>query len=222
MPLRPLPRFLALALTAAVLGLLAACNSTSVVDTWTAPDVTKLNFKTILIVAPNPDPVSRRMAEDAVKALVTRTECIASYTLLGETDLTDLPKVKAMVKAAGVDAVVVLRLASNRDEISYVPGSVYPMGSTMGTPMGYPMGYRSFGGYYSRSYALDSFYYEPGHYTSDRIVEIEANIYETAGERLIWSGLTKTKNPGNLTELATNTGKAIKAELVKDKLIPAS
>jgi hypothetical protein len=53
-------------------------------------------------------------------------------------------------------------------------------------------------------------------------VQIETNIYEAAGERLIWSAATTSTNPGNVQQLITDAAMAIRAELVKEKLIPAS
>lgn len=188
--------------------LFAGCNSTSVVDTWTAPDVSKISFRKIMVVATFPDGVTRRAAEDALKAQVTRAECITSYSLLGaESDLQDVAKVSAALKAAGVDGIVVMRPVSDKDKISYVPGMMYP------GP------YRTFGGYYNSAYALRPFVYEPGYFTSDRIVKIETNIYEAPGERLIWSAATTSTNPGDLQQLIKDAASAIRAELVRQKLI---
>ena len=204
-------RFAAAALaTGSFLGF-AACNSTSVDQTWTAPDLSKISFRKIMVVATFPDGVTRRAAEDALKAQVTRTECITSYSLLGaESDLQDLTKVAGVLKAAAVDGVVVMRPISDKNEITAIPGS------------GYPVPYRTFSGYYSRNYALGSFYYAPGSYAIDRVVQIETNIYEVAGERLIWSGATTSTNPGNLPHLIKDAAAAIREKLMDEKLLPSS
>lgn len=211
MKINTIRRLGATALPALSMLLLAACNSTSVGDTWTAPDVSKIHFNKIMVVATFPDGAKRRAAEDALKAQITRTECITSYSLLGaETDLKDLAKVSATLKAAGVDGVVVMRPVSDKKEVTYLPGTIYP------AP------YRTFRGYYSQSYALSPFFYEPGRFMTDRIVQIETNIYETPGERLIWSAATTSTNPGNLQQLIKDAVEAIRAELMKEKLIPQS
>ena len=197
----------------AALGLLAlaGCNSTSVVETWTAPDVSKIHFNKIMVMATFPDGATRRIAEDAFKAEVKRAECITSYSLLGSaSDLKDLAKVSAVLKSAGVDGVVIMRPVSDKNVTTYTPGMMYPVP------------YRTFGGYYNRSYALRPFFYEPGQFVTDRIVQIETNIYEAAGERLLWSASTTSTNPGNVPQLIKDAAKAIRAELVKEKLIPQS
>ena len=201
----------AAALAAASLVGFTACNSTSVGDTWTAPDVSKISFKKIMVVATFPDGATRRAAEDALKAEVTRAECITSYSLLGaESDVQDLAKISGALRTAGVDGVVVMRPVSDKNEVTYIPGTIYPVP------------YRTFRGYYNRFYALRPFSYEPGRYATDRIVQIETNIYEVAGERLIWSAASTSTNPGNLKDLIQDAASAIRAELVKEKLIPQS
>jgi hypothetical protein len=188
---------------------LSACNSTSVQTTWTAPDVSKISLKKVMVVATFPDSATRRSAEDDFKAQVTATQCVTSYSLLTSVDeLKDVKKVSAAMKAAGVDGIIVMRPISDKDRVNYIPGSPYPEG------------YRTFGGYYNQNYALSPLYYDPGFITVDHIVKIETNIYEAAGERLIWSAETKSVNPGDLKQLITDAVSAIRAELVKEKLIP--
>jgi len=204
-------RFAAAVLAAALFIGLTACNSTSVDDTWTAPDVSTINFRKIMVVATFPDGATRRIAEDALKAQVTRAECITSYSLLGsESDLKDLSKVTGALKAAGIDGVVILRPVSDRKELAYIPGNAFPRP------------YRTFRGYYSRDHALGSFYYEPGRYASERVVQIETNIYEVAGERLVWSGATTSTNPGDVRNLIKDAAAAIREKLVEQKLLPSS
>lgn len=191
--------------------LLAGCNTTSVENAWVAPDVSQIRFNKIMVVATSPDGALRRTAEEAMKAQVQRVECVTSYSLLGaESDLKDIAKVAATLKTAGVDGVVVVRPVCDRNEITYVPGQ----------PM--PLPYRTFRGYYARSYGLNAFFYEPGYFDTTRVVKLETNIYEVAGERLIWSGVTTSTNPGNTNQLVQDTAKAIRAELIKQKLMPAN
>lgn len=194
---------------AALIGL-AACHSTSVGDTWVAPDVSKLSFKKIVVIAATPDGATRRLAEDTLKARITGVECVPSYSLLGtEADLIDITKIVAALKSVGADGVVVMRPVSDKDKITVVPGRIYPVE------------YRTFRGYYRRSYALHAYYQEPDEIRTERVVQIETNIYEVAGERLIWSGTSTTTNPGNLQQLVADTADAVRAELVKQKLVPA-
>jgi hypothetical protein len=205
-------RLAAAALVASTLLTLTSCNSTTIKDTWTAPDVSQIKFNKITVIAATKDGATRRIAEDALVATVTGIQCLPSYTLIPDGDsMKDLEKVSASLKAAAVDGVVVMRMISDKNEINVTQDMSYPMG--------YPMGYRSFGGYYGR-YAMVG--YNSTTVTTDRIIVIETNIYEMAGGKLIWSGVTSTTSPGNMKELADGASKAIRDQLVKQKLIPAS
>lgn len=186
---------------------LAGCQSSSVVDTWKAPDLTKLSIRKVMVVTPTPDGVLRRSVEDAMKAQITRAECITSYSLLGaEANLRELGKMMATLKAAGVDHVVVCRLISDRTEINSSPSG------------GVPDAYRTFRGYYGDRYALRPFYYDSVHLTVDRVIQIETNIYEVAGERLVWSAATRHANPTSVQDLIQEAATDIRAVLAKQGL----
>ena len=53
------------------------------------------------------------------------------------------------------------------------------------------------------------------------MVQLETNIYEVAGERLVWSGATTSTNPGNLRQLIKDAAAAIRAKLTEEKLVAA-
>lgn len=191
-----------LALSALVL---AGCGtSTSVDGTWTAPNADKLNFRKVLVVAATPDGSLRRSAEDAMKAEVRSAEAVTSYSLIGDTQqLKDADALLAVLRNGGFDGVIVVRLVAERTEITASPEGIYP------EP------YRMFRGYYSPRFALSPFYYDSGRITTDRIVQLETNIYEVAGERLVWSGVTSTRNPSSVQQLIQEAAAAMRAVLAK-------
>ena len=138
-----------------------------------------------------------------MKAEVLKAEAVASYALIGDAEgLKDSAKVLAMLKAGNFDGVIVVRLVSDRTEIVSTPQS------------GYPESYRMFRGYYSQRVALSPFYYDSGHISTNRIVQLETNIYEVANERLVWSGVTNTRNPSSVQELINESATAIRNALV--------
>ena len=210
--------------------LLSACNGTTLKDSWVAPDVTKLSFKSILVIAATSDATTRRIFEDNVAAAAPQTHVVSSYALFGDkVDITDAAKVTAAVRATKFDAVVVMRLVSDRAETT-VNQTSYPVGgynSMYGYGMGYgygygpgyryaPVGYRSFGSYYG-GYAMTS-----TTVTTDHILSIETGIYELPGEKLVWSGVTETKSPGSVKQMAKDVVTAIRQEMLEQHLIGPS
>jgi hypothetical protein len=203
----PLCRLVAATLIAGSALFLAGCGSTRVDRTWVTPDLTKIQFKKIMVIATIPAGASRREAEDAMKANILRIEAVQSYKVLAaESDIKNPAKVISAIKAQGFDGVVVMRGVSDRDEMSISP-SAPP-----------PAAYRTFSGYYSAAYALGGYYGQT--ITTNRILTVETNIYEMSGGKLIWSGTTATTTPGNITQLVDDAAKAIRSELVRKGLIP--
>ena len=88
-------------------------------------------------------------------------------------------KVREQIAASGVDGVVVMRLVYDENEVTYNAGT-------------YPGPYYSFWGYYGWAYPIA---YQPGYLQTDRLVGIETNVYDVETEKLVWSGLSRTKNP---------------------------
>jgi hypothetical protein len=93
------------------------------------------------------------------------------------------------IRNDGVDAILTLSLIDEETETRYVPGGYgyapYPR---------YPY-YGRFWGYYDFWYPQ---LYQPGYYTEDKVYYIEANLYDTETENLIWSAQSETYNPSNL------------------------
>ncbi len=126
-------RFAAAVLAAAFLLSFSACQETKLTDSWVAPDVTKLHFKEVLVIAMTSDMTTRRTFEDAVVRAAVNTHAVASYQYFGDKiEVIDAEKVTAAVKASPFDAVVILRLVSDQEKTSvntttYPSGGYYPM-----------------------------------------------------------------------------------------------
>ena len=224
-------RSAAAVLAAAAFLFLSACAGTELKDSWVAPDVTKLSFKNVLVIAVTSDGTGRRAFEDAVVAAAPNTHAVPSYVYFGDkVDIIDPDQVMAAVRASKFDGAVVMRLVSDRAETT-VNQTTYPMGGYgMGYGMmapgpshgyggygygGYPAGYRSMGGYYGGYAVTDTTV------TTDHIYSIETNVYELPGEKLVWSGLTASTNPGNVTQVAADVVSLIRQQLLKQQLIGA-
>jgi hypothetical protein len=218
-------------LAAAAFLFLSACAGTKLQDSWVAPDVTKLSFKNVLVIAVTSDGTGRRAFEDAVVAAAPNTHAVPSYVYFGDkVDIINPDQVTAAVRASKFDGVVVMRLISDRAETT-VNQTTYPVGGYgygmmapgpsygyrggyYGRP-GYPAGYGTFGGYYGGYAMTDTTV------TTDHIYSIETNVYELPGEKLVWSGLTASTNPGNVKQVAADVVSLIRQQMLKQQLIGA-
>jgi len=195
----------------AVIGLigLSSCTTAEVKDVWTAPDLTNIRFKKVLVIAATQegkDGVSRRTAEDAIAQAMPNVQAVPSYAFIGDNDLNDATKISAAIKTAGFDGIIVMRLVAERTEVNAY--------ST-----GYPGYYGSFGGYYGR-YGYGGMGMGTT-VTTDRILSIETNIYQYPAEKLIWSGSVECTSPGNIKQMVDDTVGAVRQYMIKQKLIPA-
>jgi len=165
--------------------LLSCGPATQIEQSWKDPAGTTTldQYSKILVVVFAKDETSRRKAEEQFVALM-KGKGVASYTLKVLADKGgDSNAVATALIAEGFDCATVTRLVDKEKETSYVPGTTY-YGGYGGFRGGYGYGY---GGYGS-----------PGYYVEDKVYTIETNVYDLKKDKLIWSCVTKTTNPGKM------------------------
>jgi hypothetical protein len=228
--LRPLALVAAAALFA-----LTACETTTLQTAWKAPEVGSIKFTKVLVIGIAPIDSMRRPMEDAMKAQITAVPSMASYELLPDVkDQVDPKKLTAAAESAGIDGIVIMRMKALEDELTYNPGGYVPTGyqsfSTFYSP-GYALApyYRGMGPYsgpygagYGMGYGMgyQEYAYEPPSITKDVLMSIETTIYDAKTGKLIWIGLTQTKNPDDRHNTIPEVAAVVKAKLREQKLIP--
>ncbi len=192
-----------LVLGAAILAL-GACSSTTFTSTWKAPDVPALNpvGKTVAAVFVTRDEGKRRAAEDAMARDLTERGAhgVAAYTILPENVRADADKARALLKDAGVNAVVISRLVSKDTQINYTPGTAFPTY------------YGGFGPYWGHGWGAA---YEPGYLTTDTYISVETTLYSLPQDKLLWASTSRTANPSNIDTLVNEVADATAKEMKK-------
>ena len=98
-----------------------------------------------------------------------------------------------VITKTGCDAVLILALLDSKVVESYNPGTSY-----------YPMNY----GYYGNFYGYYNHYYpqvySPGYYSVDKTFYLEANLYDIAKDKLVWSIQSEARNPKDLQDWFRN------------------
>ena len=192
------------ALTA--LTLLVGCASTHLVDTWSAPDLTPsdLQFKNVVAIALVADGTQQRIIEEALAENATRTKVTPAYALLTDADRANTDRMRKKLEGYGIDGVIAVRLVSLEDKETYVPGTTTSYGS----------GYY---GYYDR---FGTVIYEPGYYRTDTYVKVETSLYDVAGGKLLWAGVSETLNPSSVNGLIKDIVEAARKRLREQELLP--
>jgi hypothetical protein len=174
----------------------AACSTTTMVQTWTAPGFSKTTVKKILVLGVTPNPLLRRLYEDSFAVELEKLGYKAVSGYLWAPDATNLDKdaIIARMKAENVTNVIVTRIIGKKELVTYSAPTV-SVGVGYGGYGGYggfgPAYYGSWSTYYSTSYAAVS---DPGYMTVNDVVTLQTNFYDASREpdALVWSGESDT------------------------------
>lgn len=186
------------------------CDSTKLAFSWKSPTPIE-KFRKVLVLGLGENPSLRRDYEDQMAERISARgiEAIPGYALMPRKDEITLELLKALVREQKIDGVIVTRLIKVDKNVTYTPGMRYV------TPAGY---YRSFYGYYGVVYRE---VYAPGYLQEEKIVQLETNLYTTKppdGE-LVWTGVTKSFNPGSAPKAIRSLVTLIAGELTKEGIL---
>jgi len=179
--------------------LVASCASTEMTSTWTDPAAKGAALSKVAVVCMTKDAGVRRIAEDTTASNLAGAKAIPSYQILGDMDLKDLDAVKSKLQAAGINAVLVMRMTGVTEQVTDVGGP-----------------YGSFDGYWG--YAAGAVYGPMGLQT-EPIVHMVSNLYSLDQNKLIWSGVSKTFDPSSSQAFITDVSKAVAKSLEKERLV---
>ncbi|MBZ5858995.1 hypothetical protein [Flavihumibacter profundi] len=183
--------------------LITACGPSTVIEkSWRDPNTTIVSgsWNKVLVVGLLKDETTRRVVEDQLVKRM-KGKGVASYNYYVEKDVTEAKAsgFKDKLITEGFDGAVVMRLVNVEKETSYVPGA-----------SSFPPYYGGFGPYYYNSW---NSYYSPGYYTTDKIYNVETNIYSFKQDKLVWSGITQTTNPSKTEKMFNEIADVIGAKM---------
>jgi hypothetical protein len=206
---RSMKKIAAVLTIAVALSTVAACASTSVRDSWTAPDVQgPLDYDKVLVVFMTDRESTRRAAEGAMVNRVGNAEAVASFTLFTTEQVRNAEgnenAIRQRLRSEGIDAAIVMRLVDEKEQLNYSAGMTYP------TP------YRGFYGFYGYGWGMA---YSPGYMSSSTIVSVETSVYDLDADKLVYSGLTETVDPSEVARLVNDIADAVTNDLRSKGLI---
>jgi len=193
-------------------GSLGFGKSTKLITSWKNPKCSSATFKKVLVVGISANPGRRADFEDALAEILARPgiEIIPGNTILLRPDASpmNLDYVRTQIREFKIDAVVVSRLVSIKDSVTYIPPDI-------GFPYSY---YNSFYGYYG---AIAPLVYSPGYLIEEKTVRIETNVYAITPPdgQLVWTGTSDTFNPKDVQKVIKDVVKLVAGELSKDGVI---
>ncbi len=183
-------------------------SSTKIKSSWKNPsaDASSLQFTKVLVMATIKQEFTRKVAEDKAVRLINaggRAKAVASYSILGEAEMSNKELAKSKIEGMGFDGAMVMKYAGSEDankyeqeenwhEYNYFWGVYYP----------------GWGALYNATE------------TNDLKVFIETMFISLKDDKLIWAGITETKNPKNPAVVVGEIAEEVVKSLEKEGLLP--
>jgi hypothetical protein len=206
-----MPRHLrTMPLLAALICVAACAATTTLTSTWKAPDVQTITpaGQSVAAVFMSRHEAERRAGEEALAADLTNMGArgIPAYTIVPNGPQMSAEDVRAKLKDAGVNAVVVMRVVGKDQRVTYTPGYV------ASGPYG------GFGPYWGYGWGT---VYSPGYLQSDTLVSVETLLYGLKSDKLMWASTSRTENPSDIAGLVNEVAYATANAMVKEGLLAA-
>jgi hypothetical protein len=197
--------------TAVVLALASFANvaeaGTKFKSTWKPPDAAPANFqgKKVAALVMLEDEKTRRGVEDELAyALRSRGVVgVAAHSLVPPEETKDKERARARLDEAGVAGAVVLRSVNKAAQLT--EPKAYWVAS-----------YSTFSGYYGWGWGG---VYDPGYVKMDNLFMVETLIFDVKADKLLWAGLSLTKNPKRVDEFMKDLVSSAAKQLQKEGLV---
>jgi hypothetical protein len=177
---------------------LTSCSSTYIVNSWKAEGAAVKNedFDKVMVMALLIDESTRRTMEDYIAdqndALLVSYNTFSSKVMLEDEDAC-----REILKKEGYNGMLTLRLVDVNKEQVYEPGHFN----------------NGYWGYHNVFYPG---FYEPGYFREDTKYVLETSIFSLEEDKLLWSGVTSTTNPGSVKKTAKEVVKEVRKQMVRD------
>lgn len=188
------------------IGLLTYCSTPGIMMTgsWKNPKPLAKAYGSFFIAALTSNAVARSTVEDNMAIALSNAgadKTVKSIEVfppkLGK-DSIDKKLIMDKVSSKNTEAILVC-LIRKQTETEYVPG-----------------GYDGFLGYYSYWYP---YVYTPGYYVEDQVYYLEANLYDTKTQELLWSAQSKSYNSTGLSSFSQKFAELAVRKLKSDGIL---
>ena len=186
-------------------------SATKMKSFWKDPSAKASNqqFKKICVVAVIKQPLTRKVAEDKMVNIIEaggRSHAVASYTVIADDQLDDKAGAKSKIEGLECDGLIIMHYSGSKDEQKYEDQNAETWyGYSYDQVWGY--NYPGWGAVYNATSS------------NDLTVYIETMFYSIKENKLIWAGITQTKNPKNAAKVVGEIAEVTMEYLQKEGLI---
>lgn len=195
-------------------GYLVSCGpSQQVTSSWVNRDFTPTKkYQSLFVVALVQNQSARNIIEtdlaksgEAKGLKVYKSTEVFAPNFSSKENLPSKEDIVNKVRELGCDGILSVGLVDKQSETRYVPGTMtyMPYG-------GYGMGW---GGYYGY---MGATMYNPGYYTTDKTYFMEANLFDVATEKLIYSAQSEAYNPSSISKFSSTYAAVLADRISRD------
>ena len=197
---RIVSQILLLLLISLSLVFLTGCDKSKLIHSWADPDAGNYQFTKPIVVFVMEDKEIRETAEEAIVRNVKKVQAYPSYIVLREGELKDTEKAKARLREDGYDGAIVVRLVGIESNIDYAAAPS-------------PNYYHSYYDYYNTAWLGAA--YTKSYVREERIIRLETVLFSITDDKLLWQGISESKNPETVSGLIDEIAEVIGKELRK-------
>jgi hypothetical protein len=187
--------------------LVAGCAATSLTNQWKNPEVAGTQIRKVLVVGVSDYPSIRRVFEDEFVAQLRGAGLVAepSYRFIPQDGQMDPAVLANAAQQAGAQATLVTRLVGVEQVTDFTPG-----------PYWGPWPWMGYGGWYPAP--GPGMVVGPSVYQYD-VVIAETNLHLQPSGKLLWTGMTRTVGPRDLSRETQRFAKLIIDSLSKQGIL---
>lgn len=196
---------------------MSACASVEMTGTYTNPElIEKAPYHKILVNSMFADLEAKQLMETQLRDELAENGLVVSlgHALFpGSEKGFKESKVEVFdkIQQSGHDGILNISVIAKESNTRFIAAD-----GTYSPVVSYPY-YATYWGYYDY---IGPIVYKPGYYTQTRTYFIEANFYDVATEKLVWSAQTETYSPADIGNLTENLADLIEDELEEEGLLP--
>lgn len=194
--------------------LVSSCSpSVRIIGSWSSPQNTNNSYTSVFVTALTKNVLARQTVEMHLEEMIQSQGISAtgSFEVIPpgfNAQEADKEEILRKIREMGSEAILTVTLLDQTNETRYVPGTNYA-----------PIGLGFHGRFWSYYGAYNPYMYDPGYYTTDKSYYLEANLYDTQTEEMIWSSQSETTNPASLEQFSKAFASAVVKQLIKDGFI---
>jgi len=198
---------LLLALPAALTAVAVVSAAPDFRSVWKSPDAAGVSFagkKVAALVITQDDSLRVAGEESLVRELTARgLQAVATYRMAPKEELQSAERARGWFEKANVEGVIALRPVSSEKRLSYND-------SLWMSPA-----YNTFWGYYGYGYTSVVVI---GGADRDTVITVESLIFSVPQNKLLWAGVSETRNPKTLQKFVEDLVKESVKQLQKQGL----